>query len=424
MGRSCTAEKPRTGTAITIVAPPSMETLHQLLQVFLAGECASTLPARWDSSHYGNCIAVLTRTSPGRSIDWLRSNGFTRIRQYALLPSVRSPRWLIPVGRRRWTVGGLHIYTPFASRARLLKRMLVSVTQLGYTGWARHKVLIASRQPLKLESLVREVTGESNPIFALSLGTPGRFQKLTIQAMRPDGDMLGYVKLPMTLEAIGRIRHEATMLKRLRRFAALWKQIPQILYAGDWGESCILFQSAGASSPAPVEFTPIYEDFLQKLQNIESVEKPGRALVEEVRARWRTVETGLDSKWKALGVAALLEASHQLENLPVRCAVAHGDFAPWNCRISGGQLCVFDWEFSSAEGPVTWDAFHFQTQVACLLNRETELPLHFQQSAGSKPLYLLYLLNSAGRLLEEDGPQPCTSLLYRQRCIARELSGK
>jgi hypothetical protein len=284
-------------------------------------------------------------------------------------------------------------------------------------------VLVASRGPLPLEALVREVTGESQPVFALSLGTALRFRKLTVQVMRPSGEILGYIKLPLTDAAAERVRHEAGTLNRLWSFAALRSHIPRVLYSGVWGDGAILFQSGGPSRPGPLLFNRQYEEFLQLLWGIHTAEKPGEVLCEEVAAHWRKAEPSLDSCWRALGHAALVKAKRELHGVMLSCGVAHGDFTPWNTRVGDGRLYVFDWESASWEAPNLWDIFHFKTQAAALLNKKNDLHISSDRRSGERAFFLLYLLNSACQLLGEESPAQSTGLEYRRQLLANQLGG-
>jgi hypothetical protein len=288
-------------------------------------------------------------------------------------------------------------------------------------GFAPHRVLVASRGPFPLEGLVREVTGECRPAFALSLGTPHRFRKLTIQVMRPSGEILGYIKLPLTEAAVERVRHEAETLNHLWSFPALRSHIPRVLYSGEWGDGAILFQSGGPSRPGPVVFNSQCEEFLRLLWGIQKAEKPGQVLWKEVAARWRKTEPSLESGWRALGQAALAKANRELDGVMVPCGVAHGDFAPWNTRAGDGRLYIFDWESASREAPNLWDIFHFKTHVAALLNKKNKLHISSDRRLGERGSFLLYLLNSACELFGEEGPPPRISLEYRRQLLARQL---
>lgn len=134
---------------------------------------------------------VMVSLNPSNSTkNDLASQGYTNTRVFFPLPSLTSPRWLFPLGNGRCAHEGLQIYKPYAKAARMLKGLLTTMVVAHCSRFAPHRVLVASRGPLPLEALVREVTAECQPVFALSLGTEMRFRKLTVQVMRPDGEIL------------------------------------------------------------------------------------------------------------------------------------------------------------------------------------------------------------------------------------------
>jgi len=366
---------------------------------------------------------VVVSLNPSKRIGHdLARQGYTSARSFFVLPSNTSPRWLLPLGNGRGALQGLQIYKPYAPPARLLKALLTVVLKAGWQGWARHRVLVASQGTLPLEALVREVTGECEAVFALSLGSPNRFRKLTIQVMRPDGGILGYIKLPLTEAATERVRHEAEVLRRLWNFAALHDHIPKVLHAGDWENGYILFQSRGPSYPGPNQFNNLHDDFLQKLRGLHQVQKAGEALVKEVAARWQKAEPSLDSAWPALGQAALAKAERELDGVMIPCGIMHGDFAPWNTRVENGHLYAFDWESAAWDAPLLWDLFHFHVQVASLLHKNSERVSSFSRFSGERASFLLYLLASVCQQLEEGTPPGHTGLRYRQSVLTKELS--
>jgi Phosphotransferase enzyme family len=397
--------------------------LQQALQAFLGSSTSHVALVAHKSQENGQQVTVTKAAATKKSVEVpLVTAGFTRIHRFALLPSAWTTRWIIPMGNRHWTFRGLRVCTVSAPGARLLKRLLLAVTWMGWTGWARRELLVCSQQPLTVESLVSEVTREVHPVFALSLGTPGRYRKLTIQVMRQDGEVLGYVKLPLAHEAVARIRREAAMLEYLSRFSALQLQIPRVLYAGEWEGRYILFQSAGPSRSGPAEFGAPHQEFLKKLRSIDGIVKPGEALVEEIGALWRKTERDLDSEWHALGAAALMTASRELRKQNIQCGITHGDFAPWNTRIFDGRLFVFDWESAEWQSPHQWDIFHFNAQVSILLNRKTRRQLPSDRSSGERALCLLYLLDSVRHCLDEKSPDHQLALTKHRRLLMEELS--
>jgi hypothetical protein len=367
---------------------------------------------------------VMVSLNPSRSVKAdLTRQGYATTRGFFVLPSLTSPRWLFPLGNGRCARAGLQIYEPYTKAARILKGLLTTMVAARFLRFAAHRVLVASRGALPLETLVREITGECQPVFALSLGTEMRFRKLTVQVMRPDGEILGYIKLPLTDAAAERVRHEAETLNHLWSFAALRLHIPRVLYSGEWGDGSILFQSGGPSRPGAVLFNRQCEEFLQLLWGIRTIEKPGHVLWEEVAARWRKAEPSLASGWQALGQAALAKAKRELDGVMIPCSVEHGDFAPWNTRMGGGRLYVFDWESASWEAPILWDIFNFKTQVAALLNKKNDMHISGDRRSGERASFLLYLLNSACQLFGEESPAHGIGLEYRRQLLAKQLEG-
>lgn len=348
--------------------------------------------------------------------------GNTRCHHFVILPSRKKPRWLLPLGDVEKTRQGLEIYSPYGLTARLLQSVLARAIEMGWQGWARQKVSIASEVPLALEALVHEVTGEDQPAFALSLGTPGRYRKLTVQVMRSNGDILGYIKLPLTRQATERVRGEAQTLQRLWSLDGLRHHIPRVLYAGDWGDGYILFQSSRAYRPGPVELGSPHEEFLEALWTVRPTAKPGQELVDEVQFKWRKVGPHSPAGWRELAERAFDRARRDLAGRTVACGIGHGDFAPWNTRAGNGPLFVFDWEHAAVGVPNLWDVFYFHVQVNSLLHPWHPMDPLLGRSPAERASFLLFVMNSVCRLLDE-GADRRHAITYRQRLLLRELRG-
>jgi len=344
------------------------------------------------------------------------AQGYGPRQRFAVLPSRREPRCLLPVGDSRATLEGFQFYTPYAFGARLLKGLLKQIVKTGWNGWALDSLYVG--EPLGLKALVASVTGERSPVFAMLLGAPGRYRKLTIQVMRPGGETLGYVKLGLTKPAGSRVRHEAKFLEGL---SSLRPYVPRVLYSGEWQDSHLLFQSPVEGRPGPAKLSSMHVEFLERLAAIYRVHKPGIQLVEEVGMRWNEVAWRCHWRWQALGAATLAEARGELEHLTIPCGFAHGDFAPWNTRVQDGRLSVFDWESGEWEAPLGWDTFHFSVQVASLLKKSWRAKFDVAASPGARGLFLLYLLSSLAKTLDEQ-PDSYEGIEYRRQALETELA--
>jgi hypothetical protein len=236
--------------------------------------------------------------------------------------------------------------------------------------------------------------------------------------MRTGGETLGYIKLGLTKPAGERVRHEAGVLEDL---SALRPHVPRVLYAGEWQNSYMLFQSPLEGRPGPAELSSMHVEFLERLAAIRRVDKSGLQVVEEVGARWKEVTWRCDWRWQQLGKATLAAARRDLEKVRVPCGFWHGDFAPWNTRVRDGRLSVFDWESCEDGAPLGWDTFHFSVQVASLLKKRWRNKFDLAAAPGARGLFLLYLLASLGKSLDERA-EANPGLEYRQQALMSELA--
>src|SRR5439155_830274 len=107
--------------------------------------------------------------------------GYDRAREFLIVPSRSAPRWLLPLGNPAITARSFDIYVPYAPIGRVLKSIANGLFRTGWRGFWRNRALVSSAGPLPIENLVQSLTGECYPVFSFSLGTPGIFQKVTIQ---------------------------------------------------------------------------------------------------------------------------------------------------------------------------------------------------------------------------------------------------
>lgn len=354
------------------------------------------------------------------------ANGGAALR-YLAAPSMSEPRLVVPLDAPQALRASIDTYMPHALRARAAKTLLRAAIRIGAARAAGDEIQLADACLRDARELVGDTTGEVDPVFALLLGTPGRRSNLTLKAMRRDGGELGYMKISVTGDSVARVRHEAAVLRVLGGDGALRPHIPNLLFAGEWGEGYLLFQSAGAGSLGRTRFGEPHREFLRKLTAASSVSRKAEELVADIAAEWDEGPAGaLATDWRSLARFTLEEASSRLANAAIACGTVHGDFAPWNTRLTGGRLFVFDWEAAEWQSPACWDPFHFELQVLARLGRGDRLPSNSAvELAGEEPamrhLLALYLLHSAAGLAR-DGVEPSNrSLGLRKKLLTRLL---
>jgi hypothetical protein len=399
------------------VGAESTSLLARALGVLL-GPAAGPIQAKRGVSELASVGSppVFSLSPSGKLMEDLRDEGYTHVHRFTAIPSQSMPRWLLPIGDRRGTLAGTQVYLPHTWATRTMKSLLIGMIKMGWKGRLGSRVLVASQGPSALEVLVRAVTEEPQPVFALMLGRLPAVRKLTVQVMRSQGDVLGYIKLPLTDAATQRVRNEATILERLWNFPALRPHIPRLLYAGNWNDTYVLFQSSLEGKVGPMSFDGLHEKFLNTLRNVHSVEKFGQGLIDEVAAKWLKAAPILGDKWIDLGREVLRRSTRNLHGKMLLYSVMHGDFAPWNTRVRRGELLLFDWECGDWEAPSSWDIFRFHVQTAYAFKKNPERYL-LDLGRLDEASFTLYLLNWACELLQEGnhgGIGLCQRLLTSQ----------
>jgi thymidylate kinase len=403
-------------------APCSDRVLQQVVKRFVGEGYHGALLAKKGRAFTRSLTRPLL---PQPRKDQSRKDGLRPRRlSYAVLPSENKPRWLLPLENTPTTLEGIRIYSPYRRMGSLAKALLAACIRTGWNGWVRDRIELRSPELLPIEVLVREVTGERQPVFALMLGASPRFSKLTIQVMQPQGEILGYIKLPLAQETTERVRHEAWVLKQLWNLPSLRPHLPRILYDGRWNDGHLLFLAPTEGRQGPATFTELHQSFLQTLSVACPREKSGDVLVEGVATQWHKVGASLGVAWGGLGDSILERTSRELHGRAIPCGITHGDFAPWNTRIAGHRLFVFDWESTAWENPILWDYFHFHVQVMSLLRPRFKSTGWLDgRSPVHRGLLLLYLLNSVSLLVEE-GVNSEHRLIEGRKNLARLLLEK
>jgi len=120
----------------------------------------------------------------------------------------------------------------------------------------------------------------------------------------------------------------------------------------------------------------------------------------------------------------------RLRRRTFRAAIHHGDFAPWNVKVSSsGAWTVLDWERGEPAGIPGWDWFHYVIQPAILVERlpapdlvqrvevllTSEAFRSYADRAGiigcERELVLAYLLHAAEVIKPSEGLAPTCDLL-------------
>ena len=288
--------------------------------------------------------------------------GLPYVRDYAVIPSLSRPRWLLPLDNGQVARGGFDMHPPYRSSARLKYTVARTAARLRLPGWYRDRLRIAQRRAPGLESRVREILGPDLFRLGFSGGRPGAHRKPVFVGLGSDGRAMAFGKLAVNTGHEQRLRNEARALEHFGPPA--WPHgavAPALLFDGDVGGRYVVLASPLNGSRGSTQLSHRHRQFLASLQLKEPRTAASTDFIRALQQRHDAAVGDLpipDAMRTLLGVLA--DAS-------IPGAMTHGDFAPWNTRIVGGSLSAFDWEWWCADSLPLLDEHHYALQSGFLL---------------------------------------------------------
>ena len=273
--------------------------------------------------------------------------------EYAVLPSSRHPRFLVPIRDRKRAAAALGIYNAQRPFARMSKQLLATALRAGIARpLLRDRILIRSQ--LFREALQPIFDGRQNISFAISIGTPGPNQKPVLQITNELGQELGYAKVGWNERTVSAVSKEEAALRRIETVRFAGASVPKVLYAGWLGKRYLMVQSpCGVPEPARAKLTAKHVHFLAQLHlaapSFDKLPYPERSQIALLR------RDGYHYFAHVLDGAR--EYCARFETAPF--GPLHGDFTPWNIRRDCDRLAIVDWECYRRTAPAAWDLFHF-----------------------------------------------------------------
>jgi hypothetical protein len=344
----------------------------------------------------------------GEELDWvtglLLGGDPDAAAHWAIMPNLRHPRLLVPLGSPRAAAAALRQFNDgMTQRARLMKALVGAGFRSKGTAWLlRRRGLVVDGAPGPLLELAERVLHEGDLAFAITLGPIRPNRKPVVQVVRGDGTVLAYMKVGWNDLTRGLVRNEAEVLQRLETAGPRTFQTPRLLHQGDWQGLDVticsalptrLWRRGRLHAPPP----PSVLREIAALGGVERATLAASRYWQRLRGRLQPVRAG-DGR-----AAQVIDTTLQeLEAAPAPVAFGswHGDFAPWNLRATGDRLFVWDWERSAAPVPVGFDLLHFHYQVAVLAGGQpapAAARIALARSAG--PLRALGQQPHAGELL-------------------------
>jgi hypothetical protein len=281
--------------------------------------------------------------------------------QLRLLRRAGEPLLLVPTNPKFAAVA-LSLYPAQRTKARLIRESLRQIWRLGIpVNFETVAVSLVPDAPFpKFLAQGVATTPGAFPPLAILCGNPetaGR--RFTILVFGPDRTPAAVVKAGVGEAAARLIDQEATFLKSAPRGMPAIPVLRSVFHGRNVHALAVNF--------APGR-TPAAEDY-------EGVGKLLTSWLDRGELRrlgdlpaWQALEGACRSHPLWEGVAG------SLRNRPVRPAIFHGDFAPWNIKVASQDRSwtVLDWERGELVGIPGWDWFHYVFQYAILVSR---LPL-------------------------------------------------
>jgi hypothetical protein len=292
-------------------------------------------------------------------------------RELAVLPNERRPVVLVP--RRPLTAAASslrHYKASAGGRGQARLRAAAFAARLGLAGVVGARVRVDGAATGTAETggaadiaaYVRGVLGR-DAAFSVYIGPPRANRKPVMQALAPDGEPLGFVKVgvnPLTRELV---RAEAAALRFLNEAPFARLRAPRLLHHGSWQGHEVLVQEAfpggrPARDHAEVAAAMAELASVRGLRRVRAAASP----------YWRRLRSRLDALPQREPAAQLTGVLGRLEPTAGDAELAfgswHGDWTPWNMTMAGGCALVWDWERFGSGVPVGYDAAHYWLQGA------------------------------------------------------------
>jgi hypothetical protein len=206
----------------------------------------------------------------------------------------------------------------------------------------------------------RLVPGASHAV--VQIGTPGPYQKASVLLASGKGEAAALVKVAMVATADNQLSIEAAWLRDLVKAPELDGQLPRLLGEGvaPNGRNYIVTTLAPAARTTRA-FTAAHVAFLGALGRVAAEIMSYRAspcarYLEDTLQRLAAHMTPTEEKMLQ---RALRESHASLAGWTGPFVIAQGDFAPWNIRVHGDRIFVFDWEYARGGANPLADALNY-----------------------------------------------------------------
>ena len=313
----------------------------------------------------------------------------------------------------------MDLYPAQTRRARVARTLLRLLLRVSLPLGMEKVSLVVSPADLFLKFL-SSLAGEPEeglPVAGILAGNPmSEGQRLLVLAFDARQRPVVVVKAGLSEQARALIEKEESFLKAV---PAGMKGVPRLRAAFQSPRlRALALDFFAGDSPRPqqeVALPPLLESWIDPKRRIRVSEAPD----------WVRLERACSGNRLFRVIAG------RLSGKVFQAALHHGDFAPWNIKVSpAGAWTVLDWERGELTGIPGWDWFHYVIQSAILVGRLPTPALMqrvegllgseaFQRYAGragirgcERELVMAYLLHAAEVIKPSEGLAPTRELLH------------
>jgi hypothetical protein len=319
-----------------------------------------------DDSRLRYAKDVLGDLFPGTAVNATQKRQDVDItRTFALAPTSRHPRLLVPMTPRDAAAGALRAYGGRLTRhARWSYRAAAMAVAATGPAILRGRVTATSpegRRTAGIDDHLSDVL--SRPISVAVHLTPDRAnRKPIIQALDAgQPHPVAFAKMGVNELTSRLVNEEANALELLAARSLRALVVPTIVHHGEFAGRSVL-----TLNPLPTwqsGRSPVLTEVAAAAREVAATAAPRRLPLEDSRY-WLEVRRRVEELPRTARAERLTRCVEQMTELlgavDTTFTASHGDWSPWNMWLTPHGLLVWDWERYETEIPAGFDLLHFR----------------------------------------------------------------
>ncbi|MDN4161714.1 hypothetical protein [Nocardioides abyssi] len=288
---------------------------------------------------------------------------------YALVPSARHPRLVVPVASRRAAGRSLCRFSADSSFGQVVRRVagaaVVSATRGSVLGT---RVAVRGGSVDSFARHLGDLLGQ--PVdFSVAVGSERVNRKPVLQVFDERGRTVAWVKLGDSEVSRADVAAEGAHLRRLASVPMTHVVAPRVLHESCWHGRVVLVleplvtHHAGVPRPRSTRTAPPVAAMAELARAFAEPATPLRALPWWAEQR-RLTRRMSDPAWGGRVRVAMDRLERLAGGHPWPVGAWHGDWTPWNMARRGDVVHLWDWERFETGVPQGLDRLHHAVNVA------------------------------------------------------------